>query len=1420
MDNRKENGRRYRPIVHILIILIFLASGVMLGYILKSYAGDKISPERVCDALIFFFGVFFWVLHIIRKISKSGSRGMEYISVACIVMALYFFLENDIVSVYKGNELTTTAVIALVNIIVSAFFTIYYYNKFSKVFRYGFLIPAVIEIINAIIYTLIYIFEFVPLWVAADFSRLVLVITLVIMGVKIGLNARSKKEQNYRYTMIMDISGLIVFAYTTMSDVISNITLSHSGFNALSRYGATFFVLISFLGHIREIIIENRGLESENERLLKQTIENERRLLEEARSEKEKAEADNVAKSLFLANMSHEIRTPINAILGMNTMIRREAESSEVKEYADNVDTAAHSLLSLINDILDFSKIESGKMDIVPTKYKLYDLVKEVYIMSKERADNKDIRLELVNDPNLPAELYGDEVRIREILMNLLSNAIKYTNEGTVTLRLSMLEIRDPDIWFIIEVEDTGSGIRQENLAKIFDSFKRVDEKKNKNIEGTGLGLNITKNIVEMMGGTIDVASEYEVGSVFRVEIPQTIVSSKKVGNMTEKMEEESSELKRVSDIYRSRVFAPNARVLVVDDVEMNIRVFKALLKNSGMQIDSTTKGAEAIDLIRENHYDIIFLDDMMPEVDGKDVLAKIKKLSKDENFINKDTAVVMLTANAVAGARENYLSMGFDEYLPKPIKDSDLEDMIIKLLPSDKTENTRVLYGTEVRHKKGEFAKGKITEVLNEDTEVLRRSYDEEDNGIEGIDGKVGKAVKDTFRKKKRNLRMVFYGIGYSFFGLILFAFFISNYGKPYTRFGLDNNNYVVMTDGWTISSNGQTMKNAQIPNKLQDMGADKDVVITNKIPETVKSDVNEDNKIDILSDPDTYQLFIYSKGQDIKVLLDGEEIYNYKYQEDSLFNADFAPNIWIPVNVPRDAEGKTVEIHYHMSRNESSKISRVIYGDRLSIAKMIIKDNMFLIFSLFVMMVMAIGCIVYYMANNLKKEDGKGFIYIAISMLLVSLWCLVQCDVRQLVFKNVLVARDMEFFTLMLLPIPLLKSVTEVIHNKYKKMVDFVAFGSLAVNAVIVALSVAGHGTLRNYLFLIDLVIMLAMLTPVYIFIKIYLSDRKVFKKLKSLVLIHTITYVCGVLEIVSALFLGDKFEGNFLAAGAMIYGIGIFVEMINRQRITVLEKQKIEIQDRIKSNYLANVAGQIRTPLNALLTMDEMILSETRESSIAGYAEEIRLQGLKLTKIINSIIEYSRVRGKAVVLEESVFSHNANGDDDLKGKIFDEDKLKKLTRPLIEEKENTEDNKKDGLDKSEKGSDDISLEGFDTDTVMKNLSDSKDFNVEKGLRYCADDKDFYVEVIKRYIYENNLDKIADFFKEKDWENYRILVHALKASSYTIGADEMGDKAKEIEIFVKDGNIEAAEKGHEKMMEEFDSFISRLKDYTGLTK
>ncbi|MBQ1326677.1 MAG: response regulator [Eubacterium sp.] len=1411
MNSRKNNGKRYRPIVQVLIILIFLASGIMLGYILKSYAGDKISPERVCDALIFFLGAFFWILHIIRKISKSGSRGMEYISVACIVMALYFFLENDIVRLYKGNELTTTAVIALVNIIVSAFVTIYYYNKFSKVFRYGFLIPAVIEIINAIIYTLIYIFEFVPMWIAADFSRIILVITLMIMGIKIILNARSKKELNYRYTMVMDISGILIFAYTTMSDVINNISLSPSGFNALSRYGATFYVLMSFLGHIREIIIENRGLESENERLLQQTIDNERRLLEEARSEKEKAEADNVAKSLFLANMSHEIRTPINAILGMNTMIRREAVSPEVKEYADNVDTAAHSLLSLINDILDFSKIESGKMDIVPTKYKLYDLIKEVYIMAKERAGNKDIKLELINDPNLPTELYGDEVRIREILMNLLSNAIKYTKEGTVTLRLSMLEIRNPDIWFMIEVEDTGSGIKPENINRIFDSFKRVDEKKNKNIEGTGLGLNITKNIVEMMGGNISVTSEYEVGSVFKVEIPQTVVSSKKVGNIAAKMEAENNELKRVSDIYRSKVFAPKARVLVVDDVEMNIRVFKALLKNSGMQIDSATKGVEAVELISENHYDIIFLDDMMPEMDGKDVLSKIKKLSRDENFINKDTTVVMLTANAVAGARENYLSMGFDEYLSKPIQDSELEDLIIRLLPSDKTENTRVLYEAEEKHRKDAAAKSKITEILNEDTEVLIREYHKDKNEIEKT---------EEPHKKKRNLRLIFYGVGYSFLGLILLIFLISNYGKPYTKFGLENDSYIIMTDGWKITSNNQTIKNAQIPNKLQEINADKDVVISNVIPETVKSGNREDDRIDILSDPDAYQLFIYSKGQDIKVLLDGEEIYNYQYKEKSLFNKNFAPNIWIPVNVPRDAAGKTIEIHYHMTRNENSKVSRVIYGDRLSIAKMMIKDNMFLILSLFVMIVMAIGCIVYYLANNLKKEDGKGFVYIAITMFFVSVWCLVQCDVRQLVFKNVLVARDMEFFTLMLLPIPLLKSVTEVIHNKYKKIVDVVAFGSIITNAIIVSLAITGHGTLRNYLVLTDLVIMLAMLTPIYIFIKIYFSDRKMFKKLKSLVLIHAITYLCGILEIVSALFLGDKFEGNFLAAGAVIYGIGIFIEMINRQKVTVIEKQKIEIQDRIKSNYLANVAGQIRTPLNALLTMDEMILSETRESGIAGYAEEIRVQGLKLTKIINSIIEYSRVKGGINAFEESTYDSSVSQKEKLKGIIFDEEKLKGFTSILLDRKDKTENVEEDvPVIKSGEPSD-ILNKGFDVDTVMNNLAKSEDFDVEKGLRYCADDKEFFIEVIKRYIYENNFDKIEGLFKDKDWENYRIAVHALKGTFYTIGADEMGDKAKEMESFVKEGNIEAVEKNHEKMMEDFNSFIDRVREYTGLTK
>ncbi len=422
-------------------------------------------------------------------------------------------------------------------------------------------------------------------------------------------------------------------------------------------------------------------------RTLKENDEELRKLNEELAEANTRLESASAAKSSFLANMSHEIRTPINAVLGMDEMILRECKDKQILEYANDIDSAGHQLLSLVNDILDFSKIESGKMELHPVEYELFSVMNDCYNMIFMRAKRKELEFIVENDPEIPAFLYGDEVRIRQVIMNLLTNAVKYTKDGSVRLIFNYEKIDDDNIKLIVSVKDTGIGISGENQKYLFDSFRRVDEKANRNIEGTGLGLSITKKFTEMMGGTVGVESVLYEGSTFTVQIPQKIADRATVGPFAERLNHKAAQAEEDADKAREeekkdRFTAPRARILVVDDVKMNLNVVRLLLKNTGMQIDLASSGEECLKYTLVKRYDIILMDHMMPIMDGIEALHKIREQA---DGLNADTPVVALTANALVGAQEMYLDEGFVSYISKPVKSIDLEAALVKLLPKDK---------------------------------------------------------------------------------------------------------------------------------------------------------------------------------------------------------------------------------------------------------------------------------------------------------------------------------------------------------------------------------------------------------------------------------------------------------------------------------------------------------------------------------------------------------------------------------------------------------------------------------------------------------------------------------------------------------------------------------------------------------------
>ncbi|MDE7176203.1 MAG: response regulator [Lachnospiraceae bacterium] len=395
------------------------------------------------------------------------------------------------------------------------------------------------------------------------------------------------------------------------------------------------------------------------------------------KEEQRRAEAANEAKSIFLANMSHEIRTPINAILGMNEMILRENRNEQIEEYAMNIDSAGSSLLYLVNDVLDISKIESGKLEIVENIYELSSFIHDCYNMVAEKAQKKGLELTVSCNPQLPSKLKGDESRLRQVVTNLLSNASKYTEKGSISLSFDSSE-QNRQMMLVITVKDTGIGISEENMKNLFTQFTRFDMEKNRNIEGTGLGLALAKRLIDLMQGTIEMQSTYGAGTTVTVTVPQQIVDSAPVGDFHRNYSSAADKGRQ----YQQRFEAPDAKILVVDDVKVNLKVIVGLLKSTKIKADTASSGRECLEMITQTAYDLIFMDHMMPEMDGVETYAEMKKL---ENSLNKDTPVIMLTANAITGIREQFLQAGFTDYLSKPVSGEKLENLILKYLPKDK---------------------------------------------------------------------------------------------------------------------------------------------------------------------------------------------------------------------------------------------------------------------------------------------------------------------------------------------------------------------------------------------------------------------------------------------------------------------------------------------------------------------------------------------------------------------------------------------------------------------------------------------------------------------------------------------------------------------------------------------------------------
>ncbi len=631
-----------------------------------------------CNLIIVVCGIIFLLLSVIHKLSKQKTDGVQYLCGYCVVAALYYCVETKILHIFYGNQTFYSVLVFLCIMMIPFFIALYYANGIFSEYRLRWKLLLGLICTNILVQMILQLTNLVDFMNMAFFSHGLIMLTVLIVAKSYFDIRKERNDKSVKLGMLallfMGIGGSI--------DIVRMYVVAVGDMGKFSRIGSTFFAIIMLYQHFSQMIKGYSHNIEENARLLQNEMEliekkNEQLRLaneqaEEARSE---AIAANTAKGKFLAHMSHEIRTPINAVLGMDTMILRESKEPHIKEYALDIQNAGHSLLALINDILDFSKIESGKLEIINVEYDLSSLIYDISNMIKAKAEAKSLELDIKVNENLPSKLLGDDVRIRQVLVNLLNNAVKYTNQGKVTLKADG-RIDGRKVIFDFVVEDTGIGIKEEDIEKLFREFERIEEKRNRNVEGTGLGLNITVQLLSLMGSKLNVESEYGKGSRFFFTLEQQIVDSTPIGNLEGRIKNQTKE-----QSYIATFTAPDAKVLVVDDNATNLKVFVNLLKGTKVKIDVADSGKTCLEMIESNYYDIIFLDHMMPEMDGIETLHHMKEMANNKC---ERTPIVALTANAITGAKEMYLAEGFDAFLPKPINPDKLEQMLLRLLPRD----------------------------------------------------------------------------------------------------------------------------------------------------------------------------------------------------------------------------------------------------------------------------------------------------------------------------------------------------------------------------------------------------------------------------------------------------------------------------------------------------------------------------------------------------------------------------------------------------------------------------------------------------------------------------------------------------------------------------------------------------------------
>ncbi len=633
----------------------FSSDSKYTGVMRKCYIGDELSiwlhlieesgGRTIIAMFLFFMSLFCILVCEILKLVYKKTLPLHYLAWSIFLCALWTLSESEFRQLVMRNTSVLTSCtywsLMIIPLPIILYVNLIQENRYQKIYMFPIFYSSTILVLGTVL-QLLDIVQFVQ---QLPFIHAELVISMVCIIATITYDIFFKKVYDYLAVGI-GVYGMLATAILEMVLYYLHINLT---LGTILIVGLVFLLIMAIIKTGQDLVLSERN--------------------------KQQAISAREAQAKFLANMSHEIRTPINAVIGMNEMILRENKDEAIEEYANNIQSASNMLLGLVNDILDFSKIESGQLELVEDTYSLAQLIKDEMLMLEMRAVGKPISINLEANPYIPSKFMGDELRIKQIITNLLSNAVKYTQEGSVTLKVFFEWIDAEHIKLSFSVTDTGRGIKEEDLAELFDSFKRLELSKNRNIEGTGLGLNIAKQLVDLMQGTIDVDSEYGKGSTFTVSIPQKIMDKKPIGDMNALVTKKENREQSSEGIFT----APNAKILIVDDNSMNLVVMKSLLKRTEMSVDTAKSGKECLEITKHTKYHIILMDHMMPELDGVETLHILRE---DMSNPNQNTVVIALTANAIAGCREEYLAYGFNDYIAKPIEAQKLDEMLIQHLP------------------------------------------------------------------------------------------------------------------------------------------------------------------------------------------------------------------------------------------------------------------------------------------------------------------------------------------------------------------------------------------------------------------------------------------------------------------------------------------------------------------------------------------------------------------------------------------------------------------------------------------------------------------------------------------------------------------------------------------------------------------